>query len=295
LDALTPLVPEAGFQGFSERNGFDVRKTSSALVAGFDLGTLYLVSADGQDARIADTFQSRLITSPRVAHPHPRLTRVTGVAGTTPESLLRADSQLVAVAVDDPALVRVVEGYLLGRFRKTPPALRGAALTTLATFAENAPLRVFFPGPFEEQDVPGPLRTTLLAGATAAALAVSFRDFAGDGAHAGNRALVLHAHLVLAGEWSEDEEAPARLRAAWDALSSTSAGRWFGLDRPVSVAEVRKSAKCLELDVDLDGHFLLRALRDAANAELHEIFTDPPVPATDNRSNAKHETLLVDP
>ncbi len=295
MDALTPLVPEAGFQGLSERNGFDVRKTSSALVAGFDLGTLYLVSADGQDARMADTFQSRLLTSPRIAHPHPRLTRVTGVAGTTPESLLRADSQLVAVAVDDPALVRVVEGYLLGRFRKTPPARRGAALTTFATFAEDAPLRVFFPGPFDEQDVPGPLRSTLLAGATAAALAVSFRDVAAVGASASNEALVLHAQLVLAGDWSTDEDAPARLRAAWDALSSTAPGRWFGLDRPVSSPEVRKSSTFLELQVDLDGHLLFRALKDAANAELRELFADTPVPATENRSDAKHEAQPVDP
>ncbi len=297
LPARAPLLPESGFQGFSTRNGFDLRETSSALVAGFDLGTLYMVSADGSDASATTAFEERLLASSTVHHPHPRLTRVVGVAGTSPQALLRAENQLVAVATSDPALARVVEGYLLGRFKKTPVALRGAALTSLATFGDNAPLRAFFPGPFDEQAVPGPLRSTLLAGATAAALAVSFRDVAADAktesGASSSPPLVLHIELVLAGDWSADDEAAARMQAAWEALSNTGPGRWFGLHRPVTAPEVQRSANFLRLRVDLDGNVVFRALRDAANAELHELFADPP--SDENRSKPADEAPPVRP
>ncbi len=269
-NALRELVSERAFQDLSARNGFDLRQSASALVAGFDFGTLYLVSADGHDARITEHFQSRLLQGAKVARPHPRLTRITGVAGTTPEALLRAEQQLVAVAVDDPSLVRLVEGYLLGRFRKTPTALRGAALAELAEFARDAPVRAFFPGPFDEHHVPGPLRGALLASATAVACAVSIRDR--DATGAPDDSLTFHVRLALAGDWSRDETASSRLHAAWQALSVTSPGRWFGLDRPVSPATVRASASLLELELDLDGRRLLEATRDAAHTELTELF-----------------------
>ncbi len=290
LALLRPLISDEAFEAFSVRNGFDLRASTGALVAGFDYGTLYLLHADGRDAVIADRFRERLLQSKPIARPHPSLTRITGVAGTTPESLLRANDQLVAIAIDNPSLVRLVEGYLLERFRKTPPALRGSALAPIATFAEDAPLRVFFPGPFSEQEVPGPLRNALLSAATAVGVAVSFReavraDTSAPAATAESQAkresqndaklLALELRIVVCGDFSQDGDASERLRSAFEALTASSAARWFGLNAPLRAPTLAAHPDRLELSADFDAARFLRALHGAADAELRELFPDP--------------------
>lgn len=278
LPLLRPLIDGEGFDAFAAKNGFDLRSAPGVLVAGFDLGTLYVLPAEGRDAVIAERFRERLLGGVKEAHPHPRLTRITGVAGATPESLLRADDQLVAIATGDPQLVRVVEGYLLGRFRKTPSALRGAALAPLGDFAEDAPLRIFFPGPFGEEDVPGVLRNALLGTATSAALAVSFRETPEAAP------LELELRLALCGDFGDEAEARSRLEDAWTSITAGSAARWFGLHRPLRPASITASPDRLELSASFDAEKLLTALYGAARAELAELFPSP-ISATDPRGS----------
>src|SRR5690606_1193683 len=155
LEALAPLVSDDGWSRFTERNGFDPRRSPTLLAAGFELGTLYLIEppepAHGRS--MEERFRERLSHGEVVARPHPALTPVQGVLAGTPQALLRVEDRFVAHADGDPSLIRIVEGFLLGRFTKTPSALRGATLRAHATFADGAPLRAWIPGPLDDLSV----------------------------------------------------------------------------------------------------------------------------------------------
>ena len=107
------LTPQR-LRAFSTGTGIDLLGTERGLVAGFDLGTLYMADASGWVAPPERLFAERLAGSERLHKTHPRVWRVTGLVGSEPEALVRVDDDLVAVAVGDPTLARIVELFAEG-------------------------------------------------------------------------------------------------------------------------------------------------------------------------------------
>jgi hypothetical protein len=278
LDALAPLVDEAAWQRFSDRNGVDPRVTASALIAGFELGTLYMVSDGMAGPTMVQRFRDRLLKGEATAQPHPRLLRVRGVVGESPQALLHAKDRLVALSVGDPTLVRLVEGYLLGRFRETPPVLSGAALGPHAQFEGNAPLRLFVPDPAAE--IPwlfeGPLAS--LRESSAALLALELFDLPSCKCRPdGPTGPGLRLHWAVAGPWAPSEVSAQPLLEAWEALSLSATGQLLQLHPPLnpprqSVSPLEDGGSRLELRVELALKPLVRSLQDVLSAELEEIF-----------------------
>jgi hypothetical protein len=240
--ALAPLrarwITDERRRAFATSTGVDVLATERAVAAGFDLGTLYLADASGWVAAPERRFAERLAGTEQLRQPHPALWRVSGVAGSTPEALVRVDSDLIAVAEGDPALARVVELRALGRAGRIAPAFAGAALATL-------PSELLAPQPFAAY-VPGPLDATALGddtGLLAGTLALC--------ASLAPEAAALHLTLALSGQWRPALDEP-RLREAWQSFAASPMGHRLGLDDAASDVDVHGSESLLTLRTDLD-------------------------------------------
>ena len=260
MQALSPLVSKARLEAYRDSTGIDLTALDSALIGGFDLGTLYLAEIRGDPSAIELAFRQRLVAEVELREPHPRLTRISGVIGNTPESLLLYRGQLIAQAVGDPTLIRVVEAFARGKLKRSPPALHGAALGPLADFARQAPVRLLVPGPFGGRWMMA--AEGLFAAADAVALSAT--------PLAPGRVAMT---VAIDGPWGESEEVAAaeRLRVAWEKLSQSTTGELFGLDTPAALPTLEHSDTRVALSVELELAPLVAGLRAAVSAEVEEI------------------------
>lgn len=239
---------------FAQATGVDLRSTERALIAGFDLGTLYMADGSGWVRSPQEPFVERLAGSAREQRPHRDVWRITGLVGSTPQALVRLDDAVLAVAVRDPLLARIVEYRARGRLQNVTPALRGAALSSLpAELIEPGPLRVYALGPFAPEALP--VGAELLAAASALAVALELQE------------RWLSLRLVLAGSWDEAADGEP-LRALWQALVSSSLGDGLGLGQTREAVAVQASPQYLQLSVALDAERVLAGLEQLAAGRL---------------------------
>lgn len=240
--ALAPLrarwLTEQRRQAFAAATGIDVLGTERGLVAGFDLGTLYMADASGWVAQPERVFARRLAGSELVRRPHPELSRVTGLVGSRPEALVRVGDELVAVAVGDLGLARVVELRAQRKLDAVASAFEGASLSTLPEPAlRPRSFALYLPGPFDEGWVSS--GATLLGAAHALAIGV---DVAGD---------EVGVQLFMTGSWDTALDG-ARLARHWRAFAESALGRQLALDRPLTPLDVSASERLLEAYTRLD-------------------------------------------
>lgn len=257
---LTP----ARLASFARVTGIDLEQTERGLIAGFDLGTLYLADASGWVSPPEQAFLDRLAGSELVRQPHPRITTLSGLAGTRPEALVHVEHELVAVAVGDLALARVVESFAAGRFEHVASAFEGAALSTLpAELLAPLPLAIYVPGPLDPERLGD--STGLVA--AAAALAVTLHPAAAQ----------LTLELALAGHWLPDVDG-TRLREAWARLAASALGHALALDTPREPASVAGSESLLRLRTQLDGQSFARGLEKLLTGNVGDLLDGVPAP-----------------
>jgi hypothetical protein len=254
-------LSEQRLQAFARATGIDLARTERALVAGFDLGMLYLVDGSGWVRPPEEPFEERLAGSAKVERPHPQLLRVSGLAGSVPEALLRIDGAAVAIAVGDPMLARIVEYRVRGRLERVVPALRGAALSRLpAELLTPGALRLYALGPFSNEAAfeAGKAGSFLLAGAEAIAAAV---DLEGN---------VVKLRLAVAGAWDAEQDRE-RLLGLWSVVATGPLGHALALDQPSAAAAVNATPLLLTLEVALDAERLLTGLETVAAGKLDQL------------------------
>ncbi len=147
------------------------------------------------------------------------------------------------------------------RLRRSLPALGAEPLASAATFAGEAPLRAFAPGPFEGEwarGLAGLLRATT-------AIAVTLRP----AANAPNSAVSVR--MLLTGAWGQDASAAERLRSAFGVLMVDPLGRLTGIDHPLEGPTVTADAGALTLEVTLDALAAARGFHTVADASVAEI------------------------
>lgn len=260
--AISQIIPSSRFAAFAESSGVDLRVVPEAAIAGFPYSTLYVAELpSGVAASARARFAERLLAGAVTKRPHPGLTRVTGVIGQTPETLLTVEDRLLAISVGDPLQAKIAEAYAEERLKHSPPALRGASLSTLPELASNNVAVLFAPGPFADEwqrAASGILQSAVAIAITAEPL------------HNGKVATTLY----LAGAWQDSaDDAARRLSAAWSTFAQSSAGHLFELS---DVAEVSTSPDLLRLRVELELAALVRGLRASVLADLSQILTLPP-------------------
>jgi hypothetical protein len=259
--AISQIIPSARFDAFAESSGVDLRALTDAGVASFPYSTLYLAELPRGVAALARArFSERLLAGAVSKRPHPGLTRITGVIGQTPETLLTIDDRVLAISVGDPVQAKIAEAYAEERLKHSPPALRGAALSALPELASSNAAVLFAPGPFADEwqrAAGGLLQSTVAIAITAQPI--------GNGKVA--------TTMYLAGAWQDSaDDATRRLRSAWSTLAQSSAGRLFELN---DVAEVSASPDLLRLYVELELGALVRGLRASVLGDLTQILNLP--------------------
>jgi hypothetical protein len=260
--AIFQIIPSRRFDAFAESSGVDLRVLPEAGIAGFPYSTLYLAELPSGVAPIVRArFGERLLAGAVSKQPHPGLTRMTGVIGQTPETLLTIDERLLAVSVGDPIPAKIAEAYARKRLMHSPPALNGAALSTLPELASSNVAILFAPGPFADEwqrAADGLLQSTVAIAITAQPI--------GSGKIA--------TTVYLTGAWQDSaEEAARRLGAAWSTFAHSSAGRLFELN---DVAEISASPDLLRLRIELEVAALVRGLRASVFGDLSQILNLPP-------------------
>lgn len=257
--AIELLLPPERLDAFSRSSGVELRTLDTGLIAGFDHATLYLADSRTGSTSVEERFAERLLAGTRVARPHPRIHRIAGVVGQTPETLVRVDGRLVAVSVGSALPARIVELYARQKLAKSPPALRGSALSSLPVAElEAAPMRFYAPGPFSAEWTRG--ARGLLAAATAVGIAVR-------PAPEGHLSVV----VVVAGSFGGAGADPAtQVGLAWTDLSQSGLGKLLGLDQAAAPSVV-VTPDALRLSVELAALPLAQGLRAAVMAEVWEI------------------------
>jgi len=263
--AILEIIPTSRFDAFVEASGVDLRELPEAALAGFPYSTLYLAELPNGVAALARArFAERLLAGAVTKRPHPRLTRITGVIGQTPETLLTVDDRLLAISVGDPVPAKIAEAYARERLPHSPPALRGAALAALPELTASNVAVLFAPGPFADEwqrAAGGLLQSTV-------AIAIAVQPI-GNGKVA--------TTIYLAGAWQDSaQDAANRLKTAWSTFTRSSAGHLLELDE---IAEVDAKPDLLELRVELELAALVRGLRASVLGDLSQILNLPAKPS----------------
>jgi len=257
LDLL--FTPERR-RAVAQTTGFALETLPRAVIAGFDLGTLYLVelpTATAGEARAR--FAARQIREPVPRSVDPNVVLLSGLSEGKPIGLVTIDDRVVAFGVGDPTLCRVVAAYARGKL-KAKRAFEGAALRGLESETDAAPIAAHVPGPFDErwQNAGG--------GLLAITTAVSAKLTATSADHAA-------LELVLHGDFAETNAAE-RLRSTYMSVASSSTGTALGLGAALDARAVTNlQSDRVALMVPLPITDIARGARAVTSGDFADIFS----------------------
>jgi hypothetical protein len=270
--ALAELLPDAKLDGFAERTGVDLRRLESALIAGFDMGTLYLGECSEScgpraRARFIERLSGREVVT--LTDTEPAAASVMGTLDGEPFGFLDM-GRFVGVASRDLTLARIPVAYALGKLKKTPPALRGAALSTLPDLGRDRLATFYAPGPFEGEWTRG------LHGMLSAALALALYVEPVDDEY-------LRFTVVMSGDFSEAGQAALdELTRVFGEIAASSTGKLFAFERARSIRG-SFNPQYLTLSAELPLSPLVSGLRAAVIADVWEILGLPKPESTGGR------------
>ncbi len=253
------LFSKPRLRAFADTTGFALETLTRGVIAGFDLGTLYLAelpAASAEEARAR--FEARQIRDFEKRSPDPNIVVLSGINEGIPVGLVTLDDRVVAYGVGDPMLWRVVEAYARRKLH-AKTAFAGAALEGQAVESEGALVAAHVPGPFDErwQNAAGGLLqiTTSLS----AKLSPTTPE---------------HALLELAlhGDF-KDSNAAERLHSTYMSVAGSSTGALLGLSAALDArAALSASNDRVTLNVPLPITELAKGAKAATSSDLAEIF-----------------------
>jgi hypothetical protein len=266
--ALDLLFPAERLRAVAKTTGFALETLPYGVMAGFDLGTLYLAELPGPTAGQARArFEARQIRGASKRVPEPNVVVLSGVSEGIPTGLVTIDDRVVAYGVGDPMLWRVVEAYARGKL-KAKSAFNGAALAGHDADSKGYPISAHVPGPFSErwQNAAGGLlgiATSLSAKLAPAGPGQARLELALDGDFAGSNAV-------------------ERLQATYMSVAASSTGALLGLSTSLDAQTMANETNDhIVLRAPLKLTEIAKGARAATRADLDEIFRlSPAVPQT---------------
>jgi hypothetical protein len=269
------LTPDR-LRAVAQTTGFALETLPRGVIAGFDLGTLYLAELPNSKAAEARArFVSRQIHEPGLRTPDPNIVVLTGINEGVPVGLVTIDNRVVVYGVGDPMLCRVVEAYARGKL-KAKRAFEGAALAGLQTESDSALLTAHVPGPFPErwQNAAGGLLS--IATALSAKLTPT----------SAGRAML---ELTLHGDFA-DSGAAERLKSTYMSVASSSTGTLLGLDAALDARTVTNAqSDRVTLMVPLPLTEIAKGAHAVTNGDLDDIFRLSPARASDSAPTSSPE------
>jgi hypothetical protein len=264
LTETNRLLSKERLDAFATSSGVDLRALPEGCIAGFDYGTLYLARTGTDNDLVRKRFEARLVTDPIVRSSRRDLWRITGLVANTPESLLTVEHDFAAFAVGDPLLARIAEAFAVGRFKKSKPALAGAALATLPRDLSEAPLRFYAPGPFTDewaQAADGVLARALAIGASITLPSSS----------------VLHVRVVMSGAFGSDlEKTRGHLLDTWSNLQLSAIGHLLRLQDTLEPANITVLDDLATLNVSFPVSALMQGISAAVIDDVATLMGNAP-------------------
>ena len=268
--ALELFITKERLAAVAKTTGFSLDTLPHALIAGFDLGTLYLAELpQASAAKARELFAARQIRGASLRRPDPNISVLSGINEGIPVGLVTIDDRVVAYGVGDPMLCRVVEAYARGKL-KAKTAFHGAALAGLDSESEGALVAAHLPGPFDER------WQNAAAGLLAITTALSAKLTPTSADHA---MLEVTLHGDFAGSDAEE-----RLRSTYMSVASSSTGTLLGLGAALearTMTNVQNDRVSLMVPLPLTE--IAKAAHAATNGDLTDIFrlstASPLVPA----------------
>jgi len=266
--ALEIFISKERLGAVSKTSGFALDTLTRAVIAGFDLGTLYLAELPHPTAAEArERFVARQIhgTSPR--RPDPNIAVLSGINEGIPVGLVTLDERVIAYGVGDPMLCRVVEAYARGKL-KAKTAFHGAALAGLEAESDAALAAAYLPGPFAQRWQNAAAGLLGITTALSAKLTPTSPDHA-------------TLELTLHGDFA-NSNAEERLRSAYMSVASSSTGTLLGLGAALEARTVTNAqSDRVTLIVPLPLTEIAKAAHAATNGDLTDILRlsgDSPLP-----------------
>jgi hypothetical protein len=278
LPLVTQVIPESQLRTFANRHaGVDPLKLEELTVASYSKSTLYLASGDFDGARVERAFRERTLAvtgrfiDARGSGPLSSITRFEGDAAG--DHVAMATFGRRAIAIESHAVpnrvgpLRVSELFAMHKLQRSRPALETAPLDAASAALGDAPVRIFFPGPFEGESAKG--LAGLLRAATAVAIAIRFDD---DRSEPNDHRTKLDVTIDLLGAWNDDAEpAGQRFAAAIESISRSDLGRLCGLHEPIRGPILKTSPTVLSLFAVIDAAKLASGARAATGSQIDEI------------------------
>jgi hypothetical protein len=280
--ALELLLSKARLEAVAKTSGFALETLQRGLIAGFDLGTLYLAELPTPTAAKArDAFVARQINPSAPRTPEPGITVLSGTNEGSPLGLVTLDDRVVAYGSGDPMLWRVVEAYARHRL-KAKRAFEGAALSGLSSETEDALIAAYVPGPFDDR------WQRAFGGLLAIATALSAELVPTSADHA-------RLDLTLHGDFA-DSDAEERLRSTYMSVAQSSTGMLLGLGTSLD-AKTRINAQKdrVTLMVPLPVTEIAKAMHQVTSGGLKAIFSGDVGGAARDNTGAEDNTPTSSP
>lgn len=264
------VVPQERFERFAQKNGVELRQARRVVVSGYGDGTLYLAQVPFDATRVRAAFIERLVTVDGEAEdvgeaadrrPFETVRRLRGRRAGARVELAMIGPGVLALELGSGRRVRAAIARAEGRLERVAPALRSAPLDEACALLGDAPLRAFFPGPFEGELAQG--LSGLLGATRAVALGVTPRT--------GEGGVELEVRALLMGAWTRDREAQEHVQNAIDRLRASAHGALLGLDRLVAGPTLEATRGNVLALATLDGALFARGLRLATQGTRDEL------------------------
>ncbi len=270
--AVAELIPDATFASLSRLYGVDIRTAEELTIAAYPEAELLLIRAFLDPAKLEAAFAARTVEVEgrgidREGSPVARVVRTWGTrVGGERVQLAMFGRQAAGLEVGRFGPLRASEGFAEGKLHRASPALAAPPLAQVAHVVDDAPIRFFAPGPFDDATGRGlDGLGGLLGGATAAAVTLTPRGAPGERS-------TLELTVVLAGLWdrpAEGRPAPdAVFLRQFQALANSAPGRLIGADRTLEPPRVKMSRETLVLTARYDAETLARRLHLALDGPL---------------------------
>jgi len=250
-------------QAFTKASGFDPKQVTDAWICGYELGVLYLFDARVTGEAAEKAFLARSLSSQEVDSPYSNLAHFTGIIENTPHALLHVREHLIAIAVGDIQLVRIVRAYAEEKLKRSPPALSSKYLAPHAHFGEDALARFFVRGPV--QDATDAVVGGVLSGVGAA----SFRDAS------------LEVKVQVLGAWPLEQSLPQNLTEWVAQVLTTRELRALGWGFPTLTPRVTCSSHPEDLALcstsgTWDSAAIANALYRITAGSMKDLVEEPP-------------------
>lgn len=276
LPLLDRVVPDAQMRTFALRHGdVDPRQLEDLVVATYGPTTLVLAQGDFDPARLERAFGERTtrMTARAIDQRGGPLSTILRLEATSPSDALAVilfGRRVVGVETHAIAgragPLRVSELFATGRLQRAKPSLQAPPLDVAAKALGDAPIRIFFPGPFEGESAKG--LAGLLQAATAAAIAIR----PADPRSFGSERSPLDVTVQLFGAWGDDaENAGQRFAAAIGSIARSDLGRLCGLHEPIRGPDLKVTPTILTVSARIDGQKLARGARASTGGQIDEI------------------------